>query len=344
MKRLEDAIYLGFASHGNLGDDVIRDAIYSATPDVRFYETPVRRKDLVRELGSPVRLLSRRGLPLLLGGGTVLGRDTWRRHFSNIERIYAPSRWFMIGAGVEDPEFSGDARYTSAQEFARWAAIWERFPTLTVRGPRSAEILAEFGLTAEIVGDPALLIESTAWDAEETVLDVLVNVTAGEDQWGGKALDWTQEVSALIEMLERDGLRIGFLSMESTDDEWVGRLMGRLGRTYPVSRPTDLPALLDLLRSTRVLVGTRLHANIPAAAIGTPAVSLEYRPKCRDFMRSIAQERFCFRVDRLDRSELHGSVSYLLDHGPEISAAIEDRVVPLRDRLRQEVRSIRAGL
>lgn len=65
---------------------------------------------------------------------------------------------YAIGVGVEDPVFGGRNSGSGNGELKRWAPILSKFRTVSVRGPRSAELLADIGLDVEVSGDPALLL------------------------------------------------------------------------------------------------------------------------------------------------------------------------------------------
>jgi hypothetical protein len=336
--------YLGFAGHGNLGDDAIREVYAERMPDRELWNMPVRKVDIAKGLlrGDIFR---HRGAPVLLGGGTVLGRTIWRHHIGRTMRWMKPRTAVLLGAGVEDPEFRGDASYTSWEELALWPEIIDGFATVSVRGPRSREILAQVGVDAELVGDPALLLgkqELTGAVNEDG--PVLVNLTHGEDQWGGKALDWSSPVVECLRELIRTGRRIEFVSMEIDDVAINDRAAAALGGGFVHHRPSDTDALLSLLYTARLVVGTRLHMCVLGVAAGVPTISLEYRPKCRDFMASVAADEYCLRVDQLDANVLGDVTTTLLNRSEEQLAAQNARVVELRSLLTTRFGSLQAAL
>lgn len=56
----------------------------------------------------------------------------------------------------------------------------------------------------------------------------------------------------------------------------------------------------------------KLHAGILAAAANVPFVSLEYRPKCRDFAASLDWEDSLIRTDQLGKDALIDRISALI--------------------------------
>ncbi|WP_210494636.1 polysaccharide pyruvyl transferase family protein [Patulibacter sp. SYSU D01012] len=330
--------YLGLAGYGNVGDDAIRDAfIREFDGRLMFSDVPVGRKATIRR--GLRHWATDRGRPVLLGGGTVLGRTLWRQHFGLATKLYRPSGWEMLGAGVEDPDFVGDRTYSSWDEIRAWRPLLEPFSSVSVRGPRSRAILQAAGIDARVVGDPALLLSADTPPPPQADrdIDVLVNVTCGEDQWGGTDLDWTPAVVDALRHGFRGSGRLVFVSMDPIDDTWNRRVAHALGIAAPVLRPSSPDAFLALARRSRVVLGTRLHANVLSAAAGTPTVSLEYRPKCRDFMESVGIAHLCHRVDELTSHDVRASLDETLDdwehHREQISAA----VASLRDLLAAEV-------
>lgn len=330
--------YLGFAGQDNLGDDAIRDVFASAWPSCRLKYVPFVKDQLIRR-GIP-HMLTAFGDPLLLGGGTLVGRDLWRVALDRSALAFRPRCWEMLGIGVEDPLFQGAGVYTSWEELRAWRGALDRFRHVTVRGPRSQEILAQVGIDSTVVGDPALLLAEPRPNGAESdgaATDLLVNLTCGEDQWGGPSLDWTPRVSEALAPLVNAGLRIEFVSMEVTDNAWNDRLARSLGVEPVIHRPKNHHAFFEVARRSRLVLGTRLHCNILAAAAGVPNISLEYRPKCRDFMDSIGAGELCFRVDRIDPENLRLQVTALFDGADAAAQKLERDVAVLRARLASEL-------
>lgn len=336
--------YLGFAGHGNLGDDAIFEVYQRLLPTYSLWRMPVRKADVLR-VAAAGQLIEHRRAPMLLGGGTVLGRTIWRHHIRRTRLLVNPKTSTMLGAGVEDPDFCGDGRYTSREELARWHPILEQFDSITVRGPRSREILESVDIDARIVGDPALLLaEADLTPRVNTGGPILVNLTHGEDQWGGKSLDWSPHVIRVLADLIRIGHTIEFVSMEPEDVPKNNAAIAQLGGSSRHHSPASTDELIDLLRGAQLVIGTRLHTCVLAVAVGVPTVSLEYRPKCRDFMASVAADRFCHRVDRLEGDGLRDSVDELLQNGLDQLKVQNRRVGELRVLLLDELKRLSASL
>ena len=59
---------------------------------------------------------------------------------------------YAIGVGVEDPVFVGRNSGSEKDELKRWAPILSEFQIVSVRGPRSAELLSGIGLRCAGIG------------------------------------------------------------------------------------------------------------------------------------------------------------------------------------------------
>jgi polysaccharide pyruvyl transferase WcaK-like protein len=72
---------------------------------------------------------------------------------------------------------------------------------------------------------------------------------------------------------------------------------------------------VELLARAEAVVAERLHAAVIAAACGTPSVAIEYRPKIRDFARSVNQEDYVLRSDEISAARLSELLNELVDEG-----------------------------
>ncbi len=178
--------YMGFAARGNLGDDAIMWAHARALAPARLGMLPLESETAVY---TAFRSARRRELfsGVLLGGGTVVGREPWRRRIERALRVTS-GPLVVTGAGVEDPDFEGRRTYTDADELGRWAELLEGAAHVTVRGPRSAELLRRVGIEAAVVSDPALMLagDISAGGGTRSRL-VGVSVADPEDQYAGTA-------------------------------------------------------------------------------------------------------------------------------------------------------------
>lgn len=301
--------YVGWTGHDNMGDEVLLRTITDllAWGEVRT---------------------AKRGDLLLLGGGTLINRGsylTWLEDQDSprLERA-------VLGTGVANPEFWGDP-----DEKERWVDWLDTCAYVGVRGPHSAAVLDDWGVSAEVevVGDAALLLDLPAPRVEGRVV-ISPCRTRGE-LWGGEDGKVYDALASLTRTLAARGHEVHLLAAHPDDD----------GPIIQISRSAGLPDLpyhagyddvdgaLRLLASADLVVAERLHSAVLAAAATTPFVALEYRPKVRDFSHSVGMEDYTVRTD--DLAGLIDLATTALSAREQLSSHLRERRDDYRRRLQQ---------
>ena len=179
-------------------------------------------------------------------------------------------------------------------------------------------------------GDPALLLPRPDVVAEDGL--IALNLGFGDDDlWGKDPAMVAQELSSAVRHLSVQGHRFVGILMNRDDRRWSELALN--GVAADVVVPPDACAAARELSRCSVAIVSRLHAGILAAVSGTPVVSLEYLPKCRDFALSIDDERSLIRTDRLSSTSVVDGVGSALADASTIRARTEAAVATLRRRL-----------
>lgn len=314
--------YLGWTGNRNLGDD----AMLAATRGLM----PWAEVDPAAENPSA----------LMLGGGTLINSNG--DYLRRIERLDSPRlERIIFGTGVRSPEYWG-----ATEPVERWLPILESALAVTVRGPDSEQHLRGFGYTGpvEVIGDPALsLTPPNGVDRVEGRVVVSPLHTSGEC-WGGDDLAVLKGISATVARLQAEGREVVLMTAFPADDRWAIEMMkdsGNPGLGY-VAGYADLEETLRLLASAELVIGERLHAVVLAAAMGTPFVAVEYRPKLRDFARSIDCEEAIVRTDEI--GGLDEVVRNVQADRQDASARIGVAVDLLRVRQKGAAQRLRAAI
>ncbi|HSJ35409.1 MAG TPA: glycosyltransferase [Acidimicrobiia bacterium] len=301
--------YVGWTGHDNMGDEALLEAITGALD------------------WAEVRT-AKRGDLLLLGGGTLINRGSYldwleEQDSPRLERA-------VFGTGVANPDFWRDR-----DESRRWVDWLDTCAYVGVRGPLSAGILSDWGVAndVEVVGDAALLLDATAPRREGRV--VIAPCRTRGELWGGDDKKVFGRLADLAADLGRGGHEVHMLAAHPDDDGPIIEITRRADRPdLPyLAGYADLEAALELFASADVVVAERLHAAVLAAAVGTPFVALEYRPKVRDFAASVGFEEYTVRTDDLDG--LEERVRAAIADRKNLVAQLEPRVAEYRDRLRK---------
>jgi polysaccharide pyruvyl transferase WcaK-like protein len=130
--------------------------------------------------------------------------------------------------------------------------------------------------------------------------------------------------------------------MNRADERWTRLALN--GIAADIVAPADANAAARALARCSVAIVSRLHAGILAAVSATPVVALEYLPKCRDFARSIGDERSLIRTDRLTGTAVVDHVGSALADAPTIRVRTQAAVAHLRHRLDLEYTGVRREL
>ena len=323
--------YLGWHGRGNLGDDAIYDAVRSQLRGAAFVDMPCLPQEMIRSFLTGANRSLRRGTQVL-GGGTLVGRRTWRRLASRGMSLTADNGTYAIGVGVEDPVFQGRNSGSDKDELTRWKSLLSEFRTVSVRGPRSAELLAGIGLGVEVSGDPALLLPRPDVAPEEGLIGL--NLGFGDDLWGHDPQRLVDEMTTAVRHLAAQGHRFVGILMNPEDRRWTERALGDTASDMVL--PADPVAAAHELARCSVAIVSRLHAGILAAISETPVLSLEYQPKCRDFALSIGDERSLIRTDALSSAVVVDRVGERLADSADIRVKTRAAVAGLQQRLRAD--------
>jgi hypothetical protein len=267
----------------------------------------------------------------VLGGGTLLNAKGYYQRIA--DRIDAPGlRRLVLGTGVVSPDVGG-----WTEDLAGWAPFLEAGP-VGVRGPRSVQHLRDWGYRGpvEVLGDPALALTPPAVPRGEGVLLAPV----GRSSVGQVDPDAeVHQLELLIEATRRwraEGRDVSILSAHRGDDRVAIALMRSLGETLDVVHAyDDLDGGVQAIAASGIVVATRLHALVLAAAVGAPFIGLAYRSKVHDVAESIGAST----VRDLDAWTVDGllaavSVAESDEHMQQVATLVDQ----LRERLHQRTR------
>lgn len=313
------ARYVGWTGKDNLGDEAMLEAVRDLLP---FAEV---------EVSGPPRHL------LLLGGGTLINRSTYlgwleERDSPRVERA-------TIGTGVASPDYWGETEPVDG--WVRWLTTCAY---VGVRGPRSEAQLRRWGYEGplEVCGDPALLFERPHDSGRPEGRVVMSPAWTDGELWGGSDERVLEAMTSGVRHWLEQGREVRFLSCNPADDRPIFEMMRAVGRAELdyVAGYRDRDAALRLLAEADLVIGERLHAVVLAAAVGTPFVAVEYRPKLADFAESVGAGGMVVRTDVIDRDRLVA----LGKEAPERRTAVAEAVAEYRRRLRRAATTIEGAV
>lgn len=309
------ARYIGWTGHHNLGDEVMLETVRRLLPWAELTTDD-----------DPGRLI-------VLGGGTLINRSSYLRKVMGLD---TPSlERCVLGTGVANPDYWGILEDPKA-----WVRWLDSCVYVGVRGPYSYDRLRSWGFEGnlEISGDSALLIERPMVDTIPGRV-VLAPIWTKGRLWGGSDDAAATAMAAAVANWRREGREVVALSSNPDDDGQILQIVEEAGSgLLPFVRGyLDTDLAIETIASAEVVVGERLHACVIAAAVGTPFVPVEYRPKLRDFAASVGVEDLVIRTDELNDSVLAERVVAAVDRGHDETDA---RVDEYRQRLREAARLV----
>jgi polysaccharide pyruvyl transferase WcaK-like protein len=341
-------LYVGAVGRGrpNLGDEALYTAITRQFPAVRFARS--LRSRGARSVYGLTHTWSRGRASyhaMLLGGGTLIGRSGWRPEVESVLAADPQIPMFMLGVGVEDPQFEYSAALTSHEELARWRPLLQKFRAVTVRGPRSRTLLNDIGVDAKVVGDPALLLAQPEPRRAYRMRHLGMNVATIDAIWGGQPTRPREVLTTVARRLRNAGWQIQMLVFHPDDMKAARALAAAVGDGIDITaeyRHAD--RMLTALSQCHLVVAQRLHAAVLASALAVPAIMLEYRPKCRDFMASIDRDDLVLRTDEIDADALCDRLLSVAAQRDGHAAHVADAVIELQARLHDEADRIRTEI
>lgn len=303
------ARYIGWSGHHNLGDEVMLEAVRGLLPWAD-----------VETSGDPGKLL-------ILGGGTLINRSSYLKRVT--ERDTPKTERVVIGTGVANPDFWGEQE--DPKKWTRWLSSCAY---VGVRGPLSLQRLRSWGFDgeAEVSGDSALLLEPPDVHPVAGRVVIAPAWTKG-NLWGGSDDLVVDALARAVEGWRREGREVVALASSPDDDGQILQIAQRAGGVLLpfVQGYLDQTEAIETIASADVVVGERLHACVLAAAVGTPFVPIEYRPKLRDFAASVGLEDLVIRTDELSDGLLAERVETAVALGTDDTA---EHVTRYRERLR----------
>lgn len=294
--------YVGWVGHDNLGDE----ALYQSN----------------KKLFNPYRLVpdnnKQHSKITLFGGGTLL--PYW-------SRLVMPNKYnYAYGVGVRNPSFweKTDPFINQVKNF--------NFRFLGVRGNTSKKLLRDWGIDSKVIGDPCLLLSSSTRERENK--KIAINVGSDGLVWGGGQERVFVEVAKLCKVLKRDRYNPILIAFSKDDVPHIKEI-SKITNTNMFEGWRSTKRTLDLIASSYILIGERLHSIIFSAATHTPFISLEYRPKCQDFAETVGFEKYCIRTDKMTSEKVMALVYSLSENWTEMHEELVKKVKKYCKELRE---------
>lgn len=123
-------------------------------------------------------------------------------------------------------------------------------------------------------------------------------------------------------------------TMDAPISETLSKMLDERGCLHRLAPATFAPAELQAIYGRmRLMVGTRMHANILALNVGTPVVGIAYEPKTLGILDDLGLAEWGIRIDEVDESRLEQLVSEQWAKAPAHRTLALERTAAARARL-----------
>jgi hypothetical protein len=254
----------------------------------------------------------------LFGGGTLL--PTWTMSLLLNNRYN-----YAFGVGVRNPNFWGNFDPVVIEQVKRF-----RFRFIGVRGNISRDLLKNWGIASEVIGDPVLMLEPQSYTKKEEKIAINVS-SAAKDMWGNTQVLMNETIKLCQTLKKHYDLTL--IPFHPDDVPFIKKISQETDVTV-FDNWMDIQNTLDFLSSCNVVIGQKLHSIVFSAAVHTPFISLEYRPKCLDFAESVGYEKYNLRTDHMTAKRVTTLLDDLLCRWDGMREMLIDNVEMYRKRIK----------
>ncbi|HOC93762.1 MAG TPA: polysaccharide pyruvyl transferase family protein [bacterium] len=315
--RNKKVLYYGWIGHNNIGDEALLEANKKIFRDFRFVRCDSRFSACHRIDAC------------VLGGGTYINEKV---SVAKLEAIQSRMPLTIFGVGVQNNEFwSRIAKKELAQK--EWNSILDKCRFVSVRGPMSRMSLVNQGYDkAKVIGDPVL---SLADSKPKNKHGRRVGICVGNTQnllWGNSDHAVNEFFIDLAAGLLKLGYSVSLISVYPDDIKAAESVQSGIDITVERHRFFRYSQrVLEYFRGLDVFVGQKLHSVILAHCAYTPAIMIEYQPKCYDYMSSMGLEKLNYRSDRLDAEAVLDAIEILNGESADHQELLMDRITKYKN-------------
>lgn len=298
------ATYVGWLGHNNVGDEwlyriICGDRRISVSAESLFWLR--MQLALRRLLRRPVEIIG-------LGGGTLIGPERTAEQLSMLFKAFPSATLRVLGSGAEAGVWD-----------LRWPHLLARAETpVSVRGPRTAKRLCDFGVRSQCVGDPGFLLGRNIKQTAQ--VDLLLNISPALLRAGGPTA--VEHFIREARLASAGCRRIRVIVMSPEDLQLSRRLARRLPMQVEVVRAYRAKKPEPGIFAARSAFGVRLHFAIFCIAVGTPVHVVAYHDKAHDLAESLGAPVVLTPTDAWPTPEddsLSARAKSLLDAGERLS-------------------------
>ncbi|MEE9159237.1 MAG: polysaccharide pyruvyl transferase family protein [Gammaproteobacteria bacterium] len=293
----------------------------------------------------------------LVGGGTPIYED--RFHLLAFLLLVTVAR--LSGVHVMTYAISArPIRDPVSRLLCRW--ILRSIPLITVREASSISIIKELlgdpSRHIELYTDPVVTFRCPKAPLSAMLGEIVQKVSSGTtdlvaicphvfsatnsyhvhhyEKFPPEAIDNYYTVLAKVCDRMSERARLLFLPMNAEDPDndivairSIQERMQHGQNSIAVTEEITPDQILTLLRSCRLVVGTRLHSLVFASVTRTPMIAISYGPKVEGFMGTLGLETHTLSFDGLDADALWTAIDRVWNQSDQIRSHLAQRMTEL---------------
>ncbi len=332
---------MGWLGKKNLGDD----ACFEATKKLLKKHLHLHYSLLARyykELEKPERYNF-----FICGGGTLL--SAWGAPWDKcIEKIIQRKIPFIIfGSGVQPLHFYWPGKTNCSPENRKLLyKIIGKAALVGVRGLDSKRTLLRVGCSEKkinVIGDPAFVCNAGGKNLFKKIRKKLgkrkiigINIgTCYNNLLGRNENFLRKEMTLFTRYLIKKKFGVVFFPVWPEDLKMQNSVVNKVKskHIYNIKKVQSVAATIKLIKNLDVLVGEKLHSTVFATCVGTPFISLAYRPKCIELAKSVGCGKYVVRTDEKIFPKLKKLLREVLEKRDEIKNTLIEKRDMYRKRL-----------
>lgn len=219
---------------------------------------------------------------------------------------------------------------------------------LSVRDTESLGFLNGIGLSnVELTCDPVLGIETEQIELNSKIRSFLNKkpVVFSIRYW--KENRHLEEFSKTVKILLDRNIPVLFLPFHFPHDlecsDQVIKQFKNHELLFVVRENLSVFETLEIIRSSNLIVGIRLHALIFASSQNTPFIGVSYDPKIDSFMNQIHNDNLLF-IDEFSHEQLVENIFFSIKEGSELKLDLEENLTQLQSLIQLPIQSIQQRL
>lgn len=218
------------------------------------------------------------------------------------------------------------------------------FNRIGVRGPLSQEVLQQYGISSDIVGDTALYLKPTTYQYKKSY-KIAINILTPNYQKWTRSSNYIKEIISFCNSIS-DKYRFVILPTYIGDLEISRKISSQIKNSNMIDFTTniDVQGILNEISTCDLLIGERFHSNVFSACCFVPFISLEYNPKKQDLVRSLGLEEFNIRIDKLTKTKLEELFSKIINNDKNVINHLRRGVNNLRNKMKDFVALIKSDI